>query len=114
NAGRLKLGIPQDGDLQGHLFVSSGLGGMSAAQAKAIEIANGVGIIAEVDLSRIKTRLEQGWLKTYSDDLDEIFKIANDYLQRKETISIGYYGNIVDLLEYIVAHNIKVDLLSDQ
>ncbi len=54
NAGRLKLGIPQDGDLQGHLFVSSGLGGMSAAQAKAIEIANGVGIIAEVDLSRIK------------------------------------------------------------
>lgn len=114
NAGRLKLGIPQDGDLQGHLFVSSGLGGMSAAQAKAIEIANGVGIIAEVDLSRIKTRLEQGWLKTYSDDLDEIFKIANDYLQRKETISIGYYGNIVDLLEYIVDHNIKVDLLSDQ
>lgn len=114
NAGRLKLGIPQDGDLRGHLFVSSGLGGMSAAQAKAIEIANGVGIIAEVDLSRIKTRLEQGWLKTYSDDLDEIFKTANDYLQRKETISIGYYGNIVDLLEYIVAHNIKVDLLSDQ
>lgn len=114
NAGRLKLGIPQDGDLQGHLFVSSGLGGMSAAQAKAIEIANGVGIIAEVDLSRIKTRLEQGWLKTYSDDLDEIFKIANDYLQRKETISIGYYGNIVDLLEYIVARDIKIDLLSDQ
>jgi competence ComEA-like helix-hairpin-helix protein len=110
NAGRLKLGIPQDGDLQGHLFVSSGLGGMSAAQAKAIEIANGVGIIAEVDLSRIKTRLEQGWLKTYSDDLDEIFKIANDYLQRKETISIGYYGTgckvvALDELGKFLEHN---------
>ncbi|MGY4687079.1 urocanate hydratase [Petrotoga sp. DB-2] len=114
NAGRLKLGIPQDSDLRGHLFVSSGLGGMSGAQAKAIEIARGVGIIAEVDYSRIQTRLNQGWLKTYSKDLDEVFEIAFDHLNRKEPISIGYYGNIVDLLEYIVKKGIKVDLLSDQ
>ncbi|MDY6895178.1 MAG: urocanate hydratase [Thermotogota bacterium] len=114
NAGRLKLGIPQDSDLRGRLFVSSGLGGMSGAQAKAIEIARGVGIIAEVDYSRIQTRLNQGWLKTYSKDLDEVFEIAFDYLNRKESISIGYYGNIVDLLEYIVKKGIKVDLLSDQ
>ena len=46
---KTKVGIPQDGDLQGHLFVVL-IRGMSAAQAKAIEIANGVGIIAEVDL----------------------------------------------------------------
>jgi len=114
NAGRLKLGIPQDSDLRGCLFVSSGLGGMSGAQAKAIEIAKGVGIIAEVDYSRIQTRLNQGWLKTYSKDLDEVFEIAFDHLNRKEPISIGYYGNIVDLLEYIVKKGIKVDLLSDQ
>ncbi len=114
NAGRLKLGIPQDSDLRGRLFVSSGLGGMSGAQAKAIEIARGVGIIAEVDYSRIQTRLNQGWLKTYSKDLDEVFEIAFDHLNRKEPISIGYYGNIVDLLEYIVKKGIKIDLLSDQ
>jgi len=114
NAGRLKLGIPQDSDLRGRLFVSSGLGGMSGAQAKSIEIARGVGIIAEVDYSRIQTRLNQGWLKSYSKDLDEVFEIAFDHLNRKEPISIGYYGNIVDLLEYIVKKGIKVDLLSDQ
>ncbi|MEY8762767.1 MULTISPECIES: urocanate hydratase [Clostridium] len=114
NAGRLKLGIPNDGDLSGHLFVSSGLGGMSGAQPKAIEIARGVGVIAEVDKSRIDTRLEQGWVKKCSSDLDEIFKIVKDYLERKESISIAYCGNIVDLLEYIVKNNIKVDLLSDQ
>ncbi|PNR98612.1 urocanate hydratase [Petrotoga mexicana DSM 14811] len=114
NAGRLKLGIPQDSDLRGRLFVSSGLGGMSGAQAKAIEIARGVGIIAEVDYSRIQTRLNQGWLKTYSKDLNEVFEIAFDHLNRKKTISIGYYGNIVDLLEYIAKKGIKVDLLSDQ
>ena len=59
NAGRAKLGIPADKDLGGCLFVSSGLGGMSGAQGKAVEIANGVGIVAEVDFSRIQTRLDK-------------------------------------------------------
>jgi len=114
NAGRLKLGIPEDGDLRGHIFVTSGLGGMSGAQGKAIEIANGVGIIAEVDYSRIETRLNQGWVDKVSDNLDEIFRVAHEYLEKKETISIAYHGNIVDLLEYVVEKNIKIDLLSDQ
>ena len=68
NAGRLKLGIPQHGDLRGHLFVSSGLGGMSGAQPKAAEIAGAACIIAEVDISRIKTRHDQGWVKHITTD----------------------------------------------
>ncbi|MCB2358633.1 urocanate hydratase [Clostridium estertheticum] len=114
NAGRMKLGIPNDGDLRGHIFVTSGLGGMSGAQPKAIEIANSVGIIAEVDESRIQTRLDQGWVMRQSSDLDEVFEIAEEYLKKKEPMSIGYHGNIVDLLEYIVKNNKKIDLLSDQ
>ncbi len=114
NAGRLKLGIPHDQDLKGHMFVSSGLGGMSGAQAKAVEIAGGVGIIAEVDYSRIKTRKDQGWVSKVSSDLDEIFTIAKEYIVKKQPISIAYYGNAVDLLEYIVKNDIKVELLSDQ
>jgi urocanate hydratase len=114
NAGRMKLGIPNDGDLRGHLFVTSGLGGMSGAQPKAVEIARGVGIIAEVDASRIKTRFDQGWVSKVSDDLDEIFKVAKEYMDKKETISIAYHGNIVDLLEYVVKNDIKIDLMSDQ
>ncbi|WP_018660696.1 urocanate hydratase [Heyndrickxia acidiproducens] len=114
NAGRIELGIPNDGDLKGHLFVSSGLGGMSGAQAKAIEIAGGVGIIAEVDQSRIRTRLDQGWVNTASDNLEEVFRIAETYLGKEEKISIAYHGNIVDLLEYAVNHDIHIDLLSDQ
>lgn len=114
NAGRLKLSIPHDGDLKGHLFVSSGLGGMSGAQPKAVEIAQGVGIIAEVDYSRIKTRLDQGWVSRVSSDLKEVFSIAHEFIQKKQPISIAYHGNIVDLLQYAVDHNIKIDLLSDQ
>ncbi|APC40025.1 urocanate hydratase [Clostridium estertheticum] len=114
NAGRMKLGIPNDGDLRGHIFVTSGLGGMSGAQPKAIEIANSVGIVAEVDESRIQTRLNQGWVMRQSSDLDEVFEIAEEYLKKKEPMSIGYHGNIVDLLEYIVKNNKSIDLLSDQ
>ncbi|HBV88175.1 MAG TPA: urocanate hydratase [Desulfosporosinus sp.] len=114
NAGRMKLGIPHDGDLRGRLFISSGLGGMSGAQGKSVEIARGVGIIAEVDESRIKTRYEQGWVSRASTDLEEVFRIAAEYVQKEEPISIAYQGNVVDLLEYAVDHQIKVDLLSDQ
>ncbi|MBP7277933.1 MAG: urocanate hydratase [Sedimentibacter sp.] len=114
NAGRKELGITDDKDLAGHLFITSGLGGMSGAQAKAVEIANGVGIIAEVDYSRIETRLKQGWVSTVTDNLEEAFEIAREYLYKKQTISIAYHGNIVDLLEYAADNNIHVDLLSDQ
>ncbi|MCL1998129.1 MAG: urocanate hydratase [Turicibacter sp.] len=114
NAGRLKLGLAQDEDLSGKLFVTSGLGGMSGAQPKAIEIANGVGIIAEVDPSRVQTRHSQGWVSKVSSDLKEVFDTAAEYLAQKKTISIAYIGNIVDLLQYAVDHNIHIDLLSDQ
>jgi urocanate hydratase len=114
NAGREKLGIPADQDLAGRLFVTSGLGGMSGAQGKAIEIANGVGIIAEVDYSRIQTRLEQGWIGKVIDNPAEAFKIAAEHQQKKESIAIAFYGNVVDLLEYAVNNKIKIDLLSDQ
>ncbi|MGL4607285.1 MAG: urocanate hydratase [Eubacteriaceae bacterium] len=114
NAGRKVLGIPDDEDLRGHLFVTSGLGGMSGAQPKAIEIAGGVGIVAEVDLSRIQTRHEQGWVMKVTDDLEEAFQLAQEAMDKKEVLSIAYHGNIVDLLQYAVDNNIHIELLSDQ
>ena len=114
NAGRLKLGIDQKEDLKGHLFISSGLGGMSGAQGKAVEIAGGVGVFAEVDISRVKTRHEQGWVREVLFDLKEVFDMANKYLKKKEPMSIAYVGNIVDLLEYVERNNIEIELLSDQ
>ena len=113
-AGRMKLGVSEDGDLRGKLFVSSGLGGMSGAQPKAVEIAKGVGIFAEVDLSRIEIRHKQGWVGKIVNSPEEAFKLASDYINRKESISIAFHGNIVDLLEYAVKANVHIDLLSDQ
>ena len=114
NAGRLKLGIPNDKDLTGRFFVSSGLGGMSGAQGKAAVIAGAVSIIAEVDISRIQTRYEQGWVSCIAESCEEAVKIAQEKLASKEACAVAYHGNIVDLLEYLIAKNIHVDLLSDQ
>lgn len=114
NAGRKYLGIPVDQDLAGVLYVSSGLGGMSGAQAKAVEIAGGIGILAEVDYSRIETRHNQGWVNKVSSNLEEIFSWVEEARHSRKPLSIAYHGNIVDLLEYIDTHNIKAELLSDQ
>ncbi len=114
NAGRLYLKIPQDKDLSGIVYVSSGLGGMSGAQPKAVEIAGGISVIAEVDESRIKTRHCQGWVSMVSANLDEIAGWINEFKKSKKPVSIAYYGNIVDLLEYLLVHDIKVELASDQ
>lgn len=114
NAGRLKLGIPQDQDLRGHLFVSSGLGGMSGAQPKAADIAGAVSIIAEVDSSRIETRYRQGWVRHVTADIAEAYRMASEAMRRREPCSIAYHGNVVDLLEYAERERIPVGLLSDQ
>jgi len=113
-AGRLKLGIPKEGNLKGKMFVSSGLGGMSGAQGKAAMIAGASAIIAEVDESRIKTRLEQGWVTQACHSLEAAVKAALSHQEKSEPCAIAYCGNIVDLLEYLLKANIKVDLMSDQ
>jgi len=114
NAGRLYLGIPDDSDLAGVLYVSSGLGGMSGAQPKAADIAGAVSITAEVDWSRIQTRLDQGWLDRASADLDQVFGWADEARTAKYPLSIAYHGNVVDLWEYVVEQGIDVPLASDQ
>lgn len=114
NAGRKMCGVPEDGDLAGLVFVSSGLGGMSGAQPKAAKIAGAVSITAEVDLSRIQTRHEQGWVDIISSDPDEVLLLASRAVDEKSGTSIAFYGNIVDLLKYMVDKKFRVDLLSDQ
>ena len=114
NAARLFCGVPKDGDLTGKLFVTSGLGGMSGAQGKATVIARGVGIVAEVDISRIQTRLSQGWVDEIIADPAEAFRVAKEKQESKTPYAIAFHGNIVDLLEYADKNNIHIDLLSDQ
>lgn len=113
NAGRMKFGDKPD-VLKGRLFVTSGLGGMSGAQPKAADIAGCVSVTAEVDESRIATRHGQGWVKEIARTPAEAFGRAQELMRRGEVRSIAFHGNVVDLLQYAVDHNIGIDLLSDQ
>ena len=114
NAGRLKLGIPNDEDLKGRIFISAGLGGMSGAQGKAAEIAGAASIIAEVDDSRIETRYSQGWVTHRTASMEEAVKWALEHKEAKKACALAYHGNVVDLLEYVLENDIHIDLLSDQ
>ncbi|TFK11986.1 CKLF-like MARVEL transmembrane domain-containing protein 6 [Platysternon megacephalum] len=116
NAGRRYLGVE---DLAGRVFVTSGLGGMSGAQAKAAVIAGCVGIIAEVDEAALLKRYRQGWLMEITDSLDHCIARLRDARENKITLSLGYHGNVVDLWERLVYEldttgEQLVDLGSDQ
>ncbi len=114
NAARMKLPVSGREDMHDCLFVSSGLGGMSGAQGKAVKIAGGIGIIAEVDRSRITTRYDQGWVDQVTNEPAKAFKAAETSQKKAQPAAIAFYGNIVDLLEYAVKNRVKIDLLSDQ
>jgi len=114
NAARKYLGRTSDDGLAGVLYVTSGLGGMSGAQAKAAVIAGAVCIIAEIDPVPAHKRHSQGWLSELYEDLDELCSRAEKAVSSKEAVSLGYLGNIVDLLEYLVHRGITPELASDQ
>uniref|UniRef100_A0A8C3ARQ3 Urocanate hydratase n=1 Tax=Cyclopterus lumpus TaxID=8103 RepID=A0A8C3ARQ3_CYCLU len=105
NAGRRYLGSD---DLRGRVFVTSGLGGMSGAQAKAAVIAGCIGVIAEVDEAPLRKRFEQGWLMEVTSSLEHCIKRIRETKSSKTPLSVGYHGNIVDLW------GPPVDLGSDQ
>jgi len=112
NAGRML----QSGDsgMGGKVFVTSGLGGMSGAQAKAAVIAGAVGIVAEVNPSAAVKRHEQGWVDELYDDLDTLIERIQKAVAEKEAVSLAFQGNIVDLWEAFADRNIHIDLGSDQ
>ncbi len=113
NAGRKYLGTGPEA-LAGRIFVTSGLGGMSGAQAKAAVIAGAVAIVAEVNPKAVKTRFDQGWVMEVESDLDRLVVRAEKARRAKEAVSIAYLGNVVDLWERLARDGVAIDLGSDQ
>ena len=112
NAGR-RLD-PSGGSLAGKVFVTSGLGGMSGAQAKAAVIAGAIGVIAEVNPKAVEKRHAQGWVDEVYKDLDSLVKRMKSARAAKEAVSLAFEGNIVDLWEKFVKEDIHIELGSDQ
>jgi urocanate hydratase len=112
NAGRK---IAKNGEgLEGKLFVTSGLGGMSGAQPKAGNIAGCITVCAEVNPKAVHTRHSQGWVDEVVKDINELVTRVRRAKENKEVVSIAYQGNIVDVWERFDEENIYIDLGSDQ
>ncbi len=113
NAGRKRL-KPGENDLGGMLFVTAGLGGMSGAQPKAGNIAGVVSVTAEVNPKAVATRHNQGWVDEVYTSLDELMERGTKARAARETVSLAYQGNVVDLWERLAAAGVSVNLGSDQ
>lgn len=114
NAARLHLGLDPEQDLGGVTFVTSGLGGMSGAQAKAAVITGAACLICEVNPHAAYKRHEQGWLSEVHDDLDVAIDRLVEARDARVGVSIGYVGNIVDVWERLIERDVNIDLGSDQ
>ena len=101
-------------ETKGGLFVTSGLGGMSGAQPKAGNIAGCVTVCAEVNKKATETRHSQCWVDEVISDVDALSKRVKEALANKETVSIAYDGNVVEVWEKFAEEKIHIDLGSDQ
>ena len=112
NAARMFCGAGDS--LSGITFVTSGLGGMSGAQAKAGVIAGASCIVSEINPHAANKRHQQGWLSEIADSTDDAIDRMLAAKSEGRATSIGHIGNIVELLERMVERDVKIDLLSDQ
>ena len=103
-----------DGNLEGRLVVTGGLGGMGGAQPLAAAMNGGTFLAAEIDPKRIKKRLETGYCDEISDNIDQAIDTAVEWKNSKTGKSIAVVANIVDLLERLIERNVIPDLLTDQ
>ncbi|MCW3162517.1 urocanate hydratase [Chryseobacterium oryctis] len=99
---------------KGGLFVTSGLGGMSGAQPKAGNIAGCVTVCAEVNPKITKIRHDQKWVNEIHENLDELVERVKKAQENKETVSLAYLGNVVEVWEKFDEVGLKIDIGSDQ
>ncbi len=106
--------LPVNESPKGKVFLTAGLGGMSGAQPKAGNIVGCISVCAEVNIQAIKKRHEQGWVDEIIENLDDLVSRVKKAKEKAETVSIAYWGNIVDVWEHFDKVNMHVEIGSDQ
>ncbi|MBC8201562.1 MAG: urocanate hydratase [Planctomycetes bacterium] len=103
-----------DGSLRGTLSVTGGCGGMGGAQPLAVTMNDGTCLIADVCIERLEKRMHDRYLDEIIEDIDEAIDRAQGARSSNEPVSIGYHGNVVDLLTKLKERNIVPEVLTDQ
>ncbi len=102
------------GSLKGRLVLSAGLGGMGGAQPLSVTMNEGVFLGVEIDPSRIKRRLETGYLDVMVDRLEDALILALGAKEKGIAKSIGLLGNAAEIHPELVRREIVPDLVTDQ
>ena len=102
------------GSLKGRFVLTAGLGGMGGAQPLAVTMNGGVALVVEVDESRMRRRLETGYLDRTTSDLEEALGLCREALGRGEPLSVGLLGNAAETHAAIALQGIVPDVVTDQ
>jgi urocanate hydratase len=102
------------GSLKGKFALTAGLGGMGGAQPLAITMNEGVGLIVEVDPARAKRRLDTGYVDRVVDTLEEAMTLVEEYVDKREPLSVGLIGNAADIYPELVMRGVIPDVVTDQ
>jgi len=102
------------GTLAGRIVLTAGLGGMGGAQPLAVTMNGGVCLVAEVDESRARRRVETGYLDRVVSRVDEAIAAATDAARDRRPASIGVITNAVTLLEAVVERGSTIAIVTDQ
>ena len=102
------------GSLRGTLSVTGGCGGMGGAQPLAVTMNDGTCLIADVCVERLEKRVHDRYLDEIYNDLDKSIDRAIKATASNEPVSIGYVGNIVDVLTRLKEREIVPEVLTDQ
>ncbi|AHG03519.1 urocanate hydratase [Halobacterium sp. DL1] len=103
-----------EGDLEGRIVVTGGLGGMGGAQPLAVTMNEGVCIAAEVDEDRIDRRIETGYCMEKTDNVGEAIRKAEEAAEAGEAYSVGVHVNAADMLEEMLDRGFVPDVVTDQ
>jgi urocanate hydratase len=102
------------GSLAGTITLTGGLGGMGGAQPLAVTMNDGVALVVEVDPSRIKRRLETGYLDVEAPSLDQAVELAVAAKRERRALSIGLHGNAADVFPELLRRDVEIDIVTDQ
>ena len=94
------------------MTVTAGLGGMGGAQPLAVTMNEGVALCSEVNISKIKKRIDTSYCDMLYINIDEAIDRALVAKEKGEALSIGVCCNAVDLLNRLIERNCTPDILT--
>ena len=110
-AGEKHYGSP---DLSGKTILTAGLGGMGGAQPLAATMAGAVILCIEVDVTRIRRRLETRYLDESTESLDDALSRVRAAASEGRALSVGLLGNAADIVPELARRKEHFDFVTDQ